>query len=69
MVNAVVTGKIKSSKFYAHPVFGYLVPEECPEVPSDILDPRNTWSTGEEYDKEALKLKDKIALNFKKFDN
>jgi phosphoenolpyruvate carboxykinase (ATP) len=43
------------------------VPKECPNVPSDILNPRNTWISGDKYDDEALKLKEKIKLNFEKY--
>jgi phosphoenolpyruvate carboxykinase (ATP) len=68
MVNAAISGEIKRSSFHEHEVFGYLIPEECPGVPSEILNPRNTWSSCEEYDAEALKLKDKIAQNFMKYE-
>jgi phosphoenolpyruvate carboxykinase (ATP) len=69
MVNAAISGEIKNSKFYKDPIFGFLIPEECPGVPSDILNPRNNWDIGEEYDKKASILKKKIALNSaEKFD-
>jgi phosphoenolpyruvate carboxykinase (ATP) len=69
MVNAAISGEMKNSKFYQDPVFGFLIPEECPGVPADILNPRNNWDICEEYDKKALMLKKKIALNSaEKFD-
>jgi phosphoenolpyruvate carboxykinase (ATP) len=67
MVNAAISGELKNSDFYEDPIFGFQVPKECPNVPSDILNPRNTWISGEKYDDEALKLKEKIKLNFEKY--
>jgi phosphoenolpyruvate carboxykinase (ATP) len=67
MVNAAISGELKNSDFYKDPIFGFEVPKECPNVPSDILNPRNTWISGEKYDQEALKLKEKIKLNFEKY--
>jgi phosphoenolpyruvate carboxykinase (ATP) len=69
MVNAAISGEIKNSKFYKDPVFGFLIPEECPGVPANILNPRNNWDYGEEYDRKAVMLKKRIALNSaEKFD-
>ena len=42
-MSAAVDGKLADVKFNLHPVFNVLVPESCPGVPSEILDPRNTW--------------------------
>jgi phosphoenolpyruvate carboxykinase (ATP) len=63
MVNAAISGEIKNSKFYKDPIFGFFIPEECPGVPAYILNPRNSWDSGEEYDKNAVLLKKRIALN------
>lgn len=67
MVNTAISGELKNCSFYQDPVFGFHIPEECPGVPASILNPRNTWSSGEEYDKKALELKEKIRLNFEKY--
>jgi len=49
-------------------LFGFDVPTECPEVPSEIMKPRNTWSDGNAYDKAALKLANMFQDNFKQFE-
>lgn len=67
MVNAVINEKFKDVGFYEHPVFKVLIPSECPNVPEEILNPRDMWEDKEEYDKKALELADKFRENFKKF--
>jgi len=67
MVRAAISGELKNIEFYKEHIFGFHIPKECPGVPTNILNPRNTWDSGEEYDKEALRLKEKIELNFQKF--
>ena len=36
------------------------MPTECPNVPSEILNPKNTWEDKEEYDVKALELAEKF---------
>ena len=31
-------------EFENDPIFGMMMPTECPDVPSEILNPRNTWA-------------------------
>lgn len=69
MVNAIISDQFKNVEFYEHPVFKILIPEYCPNVPEEILNPRNMWSNKEEYDREALILAEKFNENFKKFGN
>lgn len=67
MVKAAIEGKLKDVKFYEHPLFKVMVPEECPGVPSAMLDPRNTWEDKNAYDRKAEELLEKFAKNFSKF--
>jgi len=46
-----------------------LIPKECPNVPKDLLNPRDIWEDKREYDKKALELAEKFKENFKKFKN
>jgi phosphoenolpyruvate carboxykinase (ATP) len=50
-----------------HPIFGIHVPRSCPGVPSEVLDPRGTWPSGEAYDAQARKLAGMFDQNFEKF--
>lgn len=69
MVNAVINDKFKDIDFYEHPVFKLFIPSECPNVPSEILNPRDLWENKEEYDDNAKKLAENFDENFKKFKN
>lgn len=69
MVSAALNGELDNVSFKLHPIFNVLIPESCPNVPSEVLDPVNTWADKEEYEKHAKKLAKKFADNFKNFSN
>jgi phosphoenolpyruvate carboxykinase (ATP) len=50
------------------PVFGFLVPREAPNVPVEILTPRDTWSDSSAYDDQLRKLVALFQENFKQFE-
>jgi phosphoenolpyruvate carboxykinase (ATP) len=67
MITAALEGKLDNVACEAHPVFGMMMPVECPDVPSDILNPRNTWEDKNEYDKKAKELGAQFIKNFEKY--
>ncbi|WP_046242321.1 phosphoenolpyruvate carboxykinase (ATP) [Hymenobacter terrenus] len=67
MITAALNGQLDEVKFTKHPIFGMAVPGAVPGVPSEILDPRNTWADKEAYDKTAADLAEKFVENFKKY--
>ncbi|GAC1372965.1 MAG: phosphoenolpyruvate carboxykinase (ATP) [Hymenobacter sp.] len=67
MITAALNGQLSPVKFTKHPVFGVEVPGAVPGLPTEILDPRNTWSDKEAYDKTAASLAEKFVENFKKY--
>ncbi|MBF9220697.1 phosphoenolpyruvate carboxykinase (ATP) [Hymenobacter ruricola] len=67
MITAALNGQLDDVKFTKHPVFGMMVPGAVPGVPTEILDPRNTWADKAAYDKTASDLADKFVANFKKY--
>ncbi|ERI95662.1 phosphoenolpyruvate carboxykinase [Clostridiales bacterium oral taxon 876 str. F0540] len=69
MVKAALEGKLKNVEYQEDCIFKLLVPAECPNVPKDILNPRNTWTSDEEYEIKARELAKKFNENFKKFIN
>lgn len=67
MITAALNGQLDDVKFTKHPVFGMMVPGAVPGVPSEILDPRNTWADKEGYDRTANSLAEKFVTNFQKY--
>ena len=67
MITAALEGKLDNVNFEAHPVFGMLMPTECPNVPSEILNPRNTWADKDAYDTKAKNLANQFRKNFEKY--
>ncbi|KUG08809.1 phosphoenolpyruvate carboxykinase [Solirubrum puertoriconensis] len=67
MITAALNGELNDVEFVKHPIFGVEVPASVPNVPTEILDPRNTWSDKEAYDKTAASLAEKFVANFQKF--
>jgi phosphoenolpyruvate carboxykinase (ATP) len=68
MVRAALAGKLDHVKYERDPIFNVDVPTSCPDVPSDVLKPRNTWAKPEAYDAQARKLAGMFIENFKKFE-
>jgi len=69
MVRAVIEGKLDDAETRTDPFFGLNVPVEVPGVPTEVLDPRATWESGEAYDEQARKLADLFQENFQKFES
>jgi phosphoenolpyruvate carboxykinase (ATP) len=67
MITAALEGKLDDVEYEAHPVFGMMMPKECPNVPSEILNPRNTWEDKNAYDEKAAVLANKFVKNFEKY--
>jgi phosphoenolpyruvate carboxykinase (ATP) len=68
IVNAIHSGKLANVKTEKDPVFGLEVITECPGVPSEILNPRNTWADKAAYDTAAKKLANLFRENFKTYE-
>src|SRR3546814_1626839 len=51
MVRAALDGRLGGIGVARHPQFGLLMPESCPDVPPEVLNPRNTWRDKNAYDR------------------
>ena len=67
MVNAALRGQLAGVPMKVDPFFGVAVPQECPEVPAALLNPRETWAHSRDYDAQAQRLAWMFADNFKAF--
>src|SRR5438132_832792 len=68
LLRAALDGRLAGVPMRKDANFGMLVPEACPEVPSEVLDPRGTWSDKQAYDETARELTRRVAANFAEFD-
>ncbi len=66
MINAALSGKLNNVEYEKHPVFGMMMPKQCPNVPAELLNPRNTWAKKSAYDEKAKEL---AAMFIKNFEN
>jgi len=68
MVDAALGGALAKASFSAEPFFGLAIPSDVPQVPSEVLNPRNAWSDKAAYDAQAKKLASLFYENFKRFE-
>ncbi len=68
MITAALDGELANVTYVNHPIFGLDVPQTCPKVPSEVLNPKGTWSNEKAYDIQAKELAASFKENFKKFE-
>ncbi len=67
MVRDALNGALSKTPVKTDPIFGLQIPTMLDGVPSEVLDPRGTWSDGAAYDAQATKLAAMFRDNIKKF--
>lgn len=67
MVNAALDGQLADIPTETDPIFGLHMPTHCPNVPAEVLNPRNTWADQAGYDAQAQKLAALFDDNFRQF--
>jgi phosphoenolpyruvate carboxykinase (ATP) len=67
LLDAALSGALKSQPMRTDPVFGFQVPTSLPGVDPAILNPRETWSDKAAYDTQARALVEMFNKNFEKF--
>jgi phosphoenolpyruvate carboxykinase (ATP) len=65
LLNAALSGSLVGVEYHPDPVFGFAVPKTCEGVPSEILDPANTWPSRDEYFRKYDALAARFLENFK----
>lgn len=68
ILDAIHSGALASAKTQRDPLFGFEVVVSCPNVPAEILWPRDTWSDKSAYDASAKNLAHLFADNFKNYE-
>jgi phosphoenolpyruvate carboxykinase (ATP) len=69
MITAILKGELDNVDYEEHPIFGLHMPKYCPNVPTEILDPMNTWLQKGGYIKSAIQLAHYFHINFEKFES
>ncbi len=70
MVTAALNGDFDNVEYKHDDVFNLDVPQTCPNVPDEIMNPRDTWEDKAAYDEQAKKLANMFSENFaKKYPN
>ena len=64
MVTAALNGEFDHVEYKHHEIFNVDVPQSCPHVPDEIMNPRDTWADKEAYDVAANKLATMFEENF-----
>jgi len=64
LITAALNGDLDKVEYDTLPVFGLKFPKTCPQVPVEILNPRETWSDKSGYDSKANDLAIAFVKNF-----
>ena len=68
MVRAALNGQLAGVPTRTDPLFGFEVPTACPDVPAEVLWPRDTWADRDAYDRQARRLAEMFVENFGAFE-
>jgi len=68
IIDSILDGSMKKAPVIKNKLFGFDVPTECPNVPVEIMLPRETWSDGDAYDNAERNLAIMFVENFKQFE-
>jgi phosphoenolpyruvate carboxykinase (ATP) len=67
LITAALKGELDNVEYKQTPFFGLFTPTSCPNVPSEILFPRNAWPDKDLFDIKANELAEKFVKNFSQF--
>ena len=67
IIDAILSGAIKTAPTKTIPMFNFEVPTELPGVDSGILDPRDTYADASEWETKAKDLAERFNKNFVKY--
>ncbi|HEX9808178.1 MAG TPA: phosphoenolpyruvate carboxykinase [Alphaproteobacteria bacterium] len=68
MLRAALDGRLDGVPMAPDPNFGVLVPRACPDVPAEVLNPKNTWADKGAYDRTAQSVARMFEENFREFE-
>ncbi len=68
IVRSILDGTLAKGEFERDPIFGFMVPKACPDVPTGLLNPRSQATDFEAYQARAKTLARDFQENFKHFE-
>ena len=67
ILDAIHSGELAKAEYEVYPVFNLHVPKSCPNVPSELLNPKKSWTASVPFLDEVVKLAKLFNENFKKY--
>lgn len=67
MLKAALDGSLDRVPTHEDPIFGLQIPDSCPNVPRNLLNPWEAWKNREAYEQKARRLSEMFARNFQQF--
>jgi len=68
MVSAALDGSLTDIPTQQDKFFRLHVPKSCPDVPAEVLTPKNTWDDKDAYDEKARDLAGRFRKNFEQYE-
>ncbi|CAD8083821.1 unnamed protein product [Paramecium sonneborni] len=69
IIDLIHCGQLKNAQFENFPIFNFKIPKSAQDIPTEILNPRNTWINSNEFDQQLKELALKFMVNFKKYED
>ena len=67
LIDAVLNEQLTDCSFSESPTFGFQIPDRCPGVPDELLNPRHLWDRPTAYDRQASRLKQDFDDHLSRF--
>lgn len=64
IIDAIHSGELAQVETTTDPIFGVAIPKSCPNVPDEVLQPKQTWRDAAKYEETAKKLAYLFKSNF-----
>jgi phosphoenolpyruvate carboxykinase (ATP) len=69
MIRSALDGSLAQVAAATDPNFGLAVPQSCPDVPGNVLNPKDSWRDKKAYDSAASDLVQRFESNFRQFES
>ncbi len=68
MITAAMNGNLDNVEYQKQPIFDLMIPTSCEGVPSEILNPKDTWADKAAFDETANNLAGQFVKNFEQYE-